>query len=106
MSGVRKNLEAMLARGQDSALLRCSLGSLCLQSDEAPLAALHLEQATRHDADYSAAWKLLGKARLQTGDAAGAASAWRQGIAVAERRGDQQAAREMRVFLRRLDRQG
>ncbi|MCC5862653.1 MAG: tetratricopeptide repeat protein [Gammaproteobacteria bacterium] len=105
MSRVRDNLETMLARGQDNALLRFSLGNLCLQADDAAAAVTHLEQATSHDPDYSAAWKLLGKARLQAGDAPGAGDAWRQGIAVAERRGDKQAAREMAVFLRRLDRE-
>jgi cytochrome c-type biogenesis protein CcmH/NrfG len=55
------------------------------------------------DGDYSAAWKLLGKALAESGDADGAAAAYRNGIAAAERRGDKQAAKEMTVFLRRLD---
>jgi hypothetical protein len=33
-----------------------------------------------------------------------AADAYRRGIEVAERRGDQQAAKEMRVFLKRITR--
>lgn len=106
MSQVRRNLEAMLARGQDNALLRFSLGNLCLQADEPALAVEHLAEATVRDPDYSAAWKLLGKARVEAGDVAGAEQAWRQGIEVAERRGDKQAAREMAVFLRRVERSG
>jgi len=55
------------------------------------------------DPNYSAAWKLLGKACLAAQDHAGAADAWRQGIAVAQQRGDKQAEKEMTVFLRRVE---
>ncbi|MCC5867924.1 MAG: tetratricopeptide repeat protein [Gammaproteobacteria bacterium] len=105
MADVRSNLEAMLARGQDSALLRFSLGNLCLQGDDPAAAVEHLQQALAQDAGYSAAWKLLGRALLESGDRAGAQDAWQQGIEVATGRGDMQAAREMQVFLRRLERE-
>lgn len=104
--GVRENLEAMLADGRDSALLRFSLGQACLGEDDATAAVAHLEQAVVQDPGYSAAWKLLGRARLAGGDGPGAATAWREGIEVANRRGDVQARREMEVFLRRLQKQG
>ena len=104
MANVRGNLEAMLARGQDRALLRFSLGNLCLQHDDAAAAIAHLQQAVAQDAGYSAAWKLLGRALRSSGDTAGAQRAWEQGIEVATARGDLQAAREMQVFLRRLKR--
>jgi predicted Zn-dependent protease len=95
--------EAMLASGRDDALLRFSLGMQYLQAGQADRAAEHLRRAVTHDPDNSAAWKLLGRALAQAGDAAGAAMAYRDGIAAAERRGDKQAAKEMTVFLRRLD---
>jgi hypothetical protein len=56
------------------------------------------------DRNYSAAWKLLGKALLAEGNSAGAKAAWRDGIAVALQNGDRQAAREMGVFLKRIER--
>jgi len=46
---------------------------------------------------------VLGQARAAAGDAAGAAESFRRGIEVADARGDRQAAKEMRVFLRRLE---
>jgi predicted Zn-dependent protease len=95
--------EALLASGKDSALLRFSLGMRYLKAGEAARAALHLRRAVEQDGDYSAAWKLLGKALAESGDADGAIAAYRNGIAAAERRGDKQAAKEMTVFLRRLD---
>jgi Tfp pilus assembly protein PilF len=99
-----ERFEAMLASGRDDALLRFSLGMQYLQAGDAARAAAHLKHAVAHDADYSAAWKLLGKALGEAGDAAGAAAAYRDGIAAAERKGDKQAAKEMTVFLRRIER--
>ena len=99
-----ERFEAMLAAGRDNALLRFGLGTQYLKAGDAQRAATHLRRAVEQDADYSAAWKLLGKALAQVGDAQGAAAAYRDGIAAAERRGDKQAAKEMTVFLRRLER--
>jgi predicted Zn-dependent protease len=97
------NFEKRLAAGRDGALLRFSLGNAYLQEGDAARAVLHLQQAVLQDAQYSAAWKLLGRALEASGDAAGALQAWRSGIAVAEARGDVQAAREMTVFARRIE---
>ena len=99
-----ERFEAMLAGGRDSALLRFSLGMQYLKKGEAARAAEHLRQAVSQDAEYSAAWKLLGKALADCGDAEGATCAYRSGIDAAEKRGDKQAAKEMTVFLRRLER--
>ena len=96
-------LEAILAGGQDNALLRFSLGSAYLQNAQAATAAEHLRKAIEFDSKYSAAWKLLAKALTQSGQTAQAKSAFEQGIAVAEQKGDIQAAKEMKVFLRRLE---
>lgn len=100
------NFEKMLAAGQDTALLRYSLGNEYLKIGDAVSAARHLQHAVQHDQGYSAAWKLLGKALAEVGDAAAAKQAFRTGIEVAERKGDVQAAKEMRVFLRRLEKAG
>lgn len=98
-----ERFEAMLAAGRDSALLRFSLGLNYLNSGDPARAAEHLRRAVVQDADYSAAWKLLGKALAESGEPVEAAEAYRSGIAAAGRRGDKQAAKEMAVFLRRLE---
>jgi predicted Zn-dependent protease len=98
-----ERFEAMLAAGRDNALLRFSLGLHYLKAGDAPRAAGHLRSAVAQDKDYSAAWKLLGKALSESGAAGEAAEAYRSGIEAAERRGDKQAAKEMTVFLRRLE---
>jgi predicted Zn-dependent protease len=96
------NLRAQCGGPRDGALLRFSLGNALLGAGDAAGAAIELKQAVVFDPAYSAAWKLLGKACLALDDKAGAAEAWRQGIAVAQARGDKQAEKEMTVFLKRL----
>jgi len=96
------NLRAQCGGPRDGALLRFSLGNALLAAGDAAGAAVELKQAVVFDPNYSAAWKLLGKACLALEDKPGAAEAWRQGIAVAQARGDKQAEKEMTVFLRRL----
>jgi len=99
------NLRAQCGGPRDGALLRFSLGNALLSAGDAAAAAIEFRQAVTFDPNYSAAWKLLGKACLALDDKAGAADAWRQGIAVAQTRGDKQAEKEMTVFLRRLEKQ-
>lgn len=95
------NLERLLAQGKDDALLRFGLGNAYLQQDQPEPAIPHLRRATEHDRNYSAAWKLLGKALHQAGRPGEAIEALDQGIAIADERGDVQAAKEMGVFKRR-----
>jgi Tfp pilus assembly protein PilF len=99
---MRATLEKLLASGRDDALLRFSLGNACLKEGDAAAAATHLERAVNRDPGYSAAWKLLGEALLAAGRPDEAAGAWQRGIETAEGKGDVQAAKEMRVFLKRL----
>jgi len=96
------NFERMLAAGKDGALLRYSLGNEYLKAADPGSAVPHLRQAVILDPDYTAAWKLLGRALADTGDANSALEAYRAGIAVAQRKGDKQAGREMEVFAKRL----
>lgn len=96
------NLEKLLGGPRDGALLRYSLGNEWLKAGEPARAARCFAEATERDPNYSAAWKLLGKALAEAGDRAGALAAYERGIAVATERGDVQAAKEMTVFARRL----
>ena len=99
------NLKAMLAGGQDSALLRYSLGNEYFKRQEFEAGADHLAKAVALDPTYSAAWKLYGKLLAEGGRLADAEHAYTSGIAAAEACGDIQAAKEMRVFRRRVQKQ-
>jgi len=94
--------ENMLASGQDSALLRYSLGQAYLKEGDNSRAAEHFMHAVEQDPGYSAAWKLYGKTLVGLDRQQEAVTAYEQGIRVAEQKGDKQAAKEMTVFLKRL----
>jgi len=95
----------LVGTARDGALLRFSIGSEYLKAGDASSAAAQLREAVARDPGYSAAWKLLGRALAEAGRAAEALEAYERGFAVATARGDQQAAKEMTVFARRLRRQ-
>jgi Tfp pilus assembly protein PilF len=98
------SLEKLIGTPRDGALLRYSLGVEYLKAGERTRAIEQLREAVQRDPDYSAAWKLLGKALLEAGESAQALEAWTRGIEAARRKGDRQAEKEMNVFARRLAR--
>ena len=106
MADLTDSLEALLAGGTDNAALRVALATRYLAAGMAERAVEHARAAVDRDADYSAAWRVLGKALSAADRDDEARQAYEQGVKVAERRGDQQAAKEMRVFLKRLARRG
>jgi Tfp pilus assembly protein PilF len=101
--GLIDNLETMLSRGQDNALVRYGLGNEYLKLNEFDKAAVQLRKAVDFDPQYSAAWKLLGKALAASAQQVEAREAYEAGIRAADEKGDVQAAKEMRVFLKRLE---
>lgn len=104
-STVIANLQKLIGTPRDGALLRFSLGSEYLKSGDAHNARLQLAEALARDPAYSAAWKLLGKALAESGEPQAALDAYRRGIAVAEGKGDKQAAKEMGVYARRIEKE-
>ena len=99
--GTIENLLALLERGQDTALLRYGLGNAYLKAGDWERASEHLARAVALEPGYSAAWKLFGRALSQGRLWAQAIEVLGRGIEVAEGKGDVQAAKEMRVFLKR-----
>ena len=97
------NLLKLVGTPRDGALLRFSLGSEYLKCAEYEPAIVHLSAAVEKDPGYSAAWKLLGHALAEHGQADEALAAYRKGIEIAKGKGDRQAAKEMTVFARRLE---
>lgn len=96
------NLERMLFAGDDNAMLRFGLGNAYFQQKDFHSAVPHLQKAVEHDPKYSAAWKLLGKALTENGQTDLAITAYEEGIRSAEEKGDMQAVKEMKIFLKRL----
>jgi predicted Zn-dependent protease len=95
-------LKHLLYQGQDSVILRFGLGNALFKSGQALEAIPHLYAALDFDLEYSAAWKILGKALVENGDEEQVIQAYEKGISVAEKKGDHQAVKEIRFFLKRL----
>lgn len=95
-------LKNLLLQGQDSVILRFGLGNALFKSGQAEEAIPHLKAAIEFDPEYSAAWKILGKALVEIGDKEQAIKVYEKGILVAEKKGDRQAVKEIHVFLKRL----
>lgn len=92
----------MLEQGQDSLILRFGLGQALLKADQPQEAIQHLLKTLEFDPQHSAAYKLLGKAYAATEQNLQAIDTYNKGIEIAEAKGDIQAAKEMKVFLKRL----
>ena len=100
---VIENLTKLLGTPRDNALLRFSLGNEFLKAGDAARAAECFQAAVEKDPRYSAAWKMLGKALTEAQRPQEALAAYHKGIEVAQARGDKQAAKEMAVFARRIE---
>ena len=98
-----ENLEKLLVAGKDNALLRFGLGNAYLEAGDSAAAVRHLQCAVELNANYSAAWKLLGKALVAAENPEGALAAYQRGVVAAQQMGDKQTLREMQVFIRRLE---
>ena len=94
--------ESILKNGEDSALLRYSLGNEYLKINNLEEAIIHLRKSTELDNNYSAAWKLYAKALAENQLKDESIQAYETGIIIAEKKGDKQAVKEMQVFLKRL----
>jgi predicted Zn-dependent protease len=97
--------QALIALDPADTVLRFGLGELYFDADDFAMAAEQFAEIVRLDPQYSAAYRYLGQSYAALARQAEAREVFERGITVAEARGDLQTAKEMRVFLRRLDKQ-
>ena len=100
---LKQRLERAAAEGKDTALTRFALGKILFEEGDSAGATPHFLRAVDLNPDYAAAWAQLGKAQAANGNIEEAMKAYRDGIAAAERVGEIQAALQMKVFLKRLE---
>jgi predicted Zn-dependent protease len=98
-------LKELLNQGQDSLILRFGLGQALLNDGLPNEAIQHLQKALEFDPNHSAAYKLLGKAYTDNQQTDEAITTYEKGIQLSETKGDIQAAKEMKVHLKRLIKQ-
>lgn len=97
--------QALIALEPEDTVLRFGLGELYVEAGDFARAAEQFAEIVRLDPQYSAAYRYLGQSYAALEQRTEARQIFACGIAVAETRGDLQTAKEMRVFLRRLDQQ-
>ena len=97
-------LEGVLQLGRDDAMLRFGLGSAYFNENRFEEAAEHLSQCIAQDENYSAAYKLLGKSLFKLDRLDEAGEVFERGLESATAQGDKQSEKEIRVFLKKLER--
>jgi|SRR2546421_9167019 predicted Zn-dependent protease len=100
-----RQFQELIALEPDDTVLRFGLGELYIGAEDFASAAEQFAEIVRLDPQYSAAYRYLGQSYAALGKPQAAAEVFQRGIAVAEARGDLQTAKEMQVFLRRLQKQ-
>lgn len=103
MSRLLENFKKMLDKDSSNPLLHYSLGNEYFKQEDFQHAENHLRRAVELSPEYSAAWKILGKVLSADGRFEEAVAVLTEGIEVAEQKGDIQAAKEMKVFLKRAN---
>jgi len=94
--------EAMLNRGQDSDMLRYTLGNAYYKEKRYAQAVTHLRKAVELNPGYSTAWKVLGRALADELLHHEALEAFDTGLEVALANGDKQVEKEINVFRKRV----
>lgn len=89
----------MAASQPDDAMIWYGLGSEYLKQEDWTNAARALSRVVEINADYTAAYQMLGTALLNQGRTAEARSAWQQGIEAATRTGAWKARQHMEGLL-------
>ncbi len=97
-------LEKMLAGGRDDPMIRFGLGNAYFGEDD-DKAIVHLRACIEQDENYSAAYKLLGKALFKQQQYDEARDVFDRGLAVAGGQGDKQTEKEITVFLKKIDKE-
>ncbi len=97
-------LQGFLSRDENDEVSWFGLGRALLELDRAAEPRDAFSQAVRLKLDYSAAYRDLGRAWLECGDAQAASGALERGIEVAKRAAALQTRRKMEVFLKRARR--
>lgn len=92
----------LLERDPRNPMVLYSLGNELFKEGRYEEARDHLRRAIENKEDYSVAYRMLGRAHYELNEDAEARNAFLKGKEVAKANGDLQTAKEIDVFLRRL----
>ncbi|MGQ0536811.1 MAG: hypothetical protein ACT4PT_12165 [Methanobacteriota archaeon] len=95
-------LKAKAEASPANPMLRYLYGRALLDARSYELAAAEFRACVEAKADWSAAWRELGRALAGAGDAAGARAAYERGLTIGREKGDLQTVKEIEVWLGKL----
>ena len=98
-----KKLKAALENGEDTALLRFSLGSAYLKKKEVHKAIENLSKAVEMDSTQATSWKLLGQAYASNEQYDDAREAFKKSLGIAESKENRFLIKELNDFITRLE---
>jgi len=93
----------LLERNSENPMVLYSLGNELFKEKKYPEAREYLSLAVKNKPDYSVAYRMLGRVLYELGEHAEARRVFDEGREVAGRNGDLQTAKEIDVFVRRLE---
>lgn len=93
----------LLDRDPENPMVLYSLGNELFKEGQHSEASEYLGRAVRNKPDYSVAYRTLGRALFELGEDEEAARVFAEGREVAQGNGDLQTAKEIDVFVRRLE---
>jgi uncharacterized protein HemY len=93
----------LLERDPRNPMVLYSLGNELFKERRYGEARDHLRRAVENKADYSVAYRMLGRAHYELNENAEAKNVFVKGREVAQENGDLQTVKEIDVFLRRLE---
>ena len=94
----------LLERDPENPMVLYSLGNEMFKEQRYSEAKTYLSRAVRNKSDYSVAYRTLGRVLYELHEDDEARRVFAQGREVADANGDLQTAKEIDVFVRRLER--
>ena len=93
----------LIERDPDNPMILYSIGNELFKEKKYSEAEEYLRRAVRNKPDYSVAYRTLGRTLYEVGEDAESRRIFAEGREVAQKNGDLQTAKEIDVFLRRLE---
>jgi tetratricopeptide (TPR) repeat protein len=96
----------LIDKDPENPMILFSLGNELFKEEKYEEARGHLAKAVENKPDYSVAFRTLGRTHFELGEYDEARSVFERGREVAQENGDLQTAKEINVFMKRLEKRG
>jgi tetratricopeptide (TPR) repeat protein len=95
--------QKLIEKDPENPMILFSLGNELFKEEKYEEAKGHLSKAVENKPDYSVAFRTLGRTHFELGEYEEARKIFERGKSVARENGDLQTAKEIDVFMKRLE---